>query len=153
MLANLALSGFDKNVAAASGWRGTVVRRYADDILTLSPSLEAGLHARWVIGTQLGMLGLKVKEETGEVVDLAVAGTSATWLGIRLRAVMSQGSTSIALDIPTTTIESKAVEMSAELEAGVTTAEDIEKRLGDLAMYWGSLVPVHQARKAGCPRG
>jgi retron-type reverse transcriptase len=149
LMANLALSWFDTQVAAAVGKIGCIVRRYADDIILLCPSIEAGEAARQVVRRQLGALGLRVKEGTGEVVDLAQEGTSATWLGIRLRGHKAlDGSTVMAMDVPDKTIRAKAVELKGELEAGFSTPDDLEERLEALQRYWEALMPKHKARRA-----
>jgi retron-type reverse transcriptase len=148
ILANLAMARFDRATAAACGRHGCIVRRYADDIIVLAPDEEAGRKARQLVGRQLGSLGLQVKPGTGQVTDLAHEGTSATWLGIRLWGTLAHGATVIAMDVPEATMEAKALEMRAELQAGLATWSEIDRRLLALESYWSALVPVYQAQVA-----
>lgn len=148
ILANLALAAFDKAVAATCGKLGCIIRRYADDIIVFAPTVQAGQRAREIVRRQLGVLQLKVKDGTGAVIDLAQDDTSATWLGIRMRGLSIEGATQIAMDVPEATVAGKAVELRAELEAGLTSRADIDERLTDLGRYWARLMPSHQAAKA-----
>jgi hypothetical protein len=148
ILANLAMAAFDRAVATICGKYGCVVRRYADDIILFAPTVEAGNRARDVVRQQLAVLGLEVKDGTAEVVDLALAGTSATWLGVRLRGITHAGSTVIGFDIPEATVAAKAAELRVELAAGLTTRADLDERLTALGRYWAAIVPEHHVRRA-----
>jgi len=144
VLSNLVLSGLDKRLQQAVGPYGGVVIRYADDYLLATERGGQCETVRNVLVGGLGELGLTLKSGTGNVVDLREADRNVRWLGVRM--VCDHGI--LTTSVPEVTIEAKAHEIRAKLEAGTLSEESVRESLVALYRYFTCVTRKEEAQKA-----
>lgn len=139
VLANLFMADdFDLWASRKLRRLGAVVLRYADDIAVFAPSGKAADDARKIVFGQLQRLGLRVKERTGDVVDLLEPDAHVTWLGLSLatRDVGGDGRRALVLDVDPRKVEKKTLEIQGEIDTGLLSVEGVHERLEELRSFY-----------------
>ena len=158
VIANLFMVEFDHWVSRKLRRLGAVVRRYADDVAIFAPSMRAATDARAIVFGHIQRLGLQVKNGTGEIVDLVHpdlplpnpglhpgvpvvdhvldTGGDLAWAPVHHRRFLGGDQRALHVDVDPRKVGRKTVEIQAEFDKGLLSAEGVQQRLQELRNFY-----------------